>query len=147
MIGGKVLLARPNSFIVKHMKRLVEESGNTPLPISSIREVGGVQESELKAIVISTSVSSVVEESCFDVFEFVKKKFPSTPIFLASLTEVDSVRRAFSQNDQTSSLVLQSVIEADGSFRKESVVVIRKADLIDSELFQKTLSVINKKVG
>ena len=147
MKTGKILLARPNSFIVKHMKRLIEESGNIPVPITKTTELEGVNESELNAIVISTSVSSVVEEGYFEVFQIVKEKFPHVPVFLASLTEVNSVKRAFSQNAKTKGLTLQSVNEADNSPSKESVVVIRKGDLIDQDLFQKTLNVMSKKVA
>ncbi len=147
MKTGKILLARPNSFIVKHMRRLIEESGNTPLPITKTAELDGISASELRAIVISTSVSSVVEEGYFEVFEIVKERFPDIPVFLASLTEVDSVKRAFSQNARTKGLTLQSIGEADNSPSKESVVVIRKSDLIDQDLFRKALSVMSKKVA
>jgi len=147
MNKGKVLLARPNSFIIKHMKRLVEESGHLPIPVSKIEEIESVNSSELKAVVISTSVSSVVEETYFEVFNIIQDKFPQKPVFLASLTEVAAVKRAFIQNGQTKHLVLQSIDEAQKDPIENAILVIRKADLIDESQFSTTLQVLNRKIA
>lgn len=129
------------------MKRLVEDSGNIPLPLKSVQELQNISESDLKAIVISTSVSSVVSESYFDVLELVKNQFTDKPIFLATLTEVESVRRAFAQRSETSKLRLQSIDEACEEIDPQAIVVIKKSDLTDEPLYQKTLTVMKNRIA
>ena len=147
MSTGKILLARPNSFIVKHMKRLMEDSGNIPLPLKNIKELKSISNVDLKAIVISTSVSSVVAESYFDVLELVKDHYGDKPIFLATLTEVESVRRAFNQRAETSNIKLQSIEEACEEIDPHAIIVIKKSDLTDESLYQKTLTVMKKRLA
>lgn len=129
------------------MKRLVEDSGNIPLPLRSVNELQHISVVNLKAIVISTSVSSVVAESYFDVLKLAKEYFRDIPIFLATLTEVESVRRAFAQRTETSNIRLQSIEEASEDIDLNAIVVIKKSDLTDESLYQKTLTVMKNRVA
>jgi hypothetical protein len=77
----------------------------------------------------------------------VEVKFPGKPIFLASLTEVDAVKRAFKQREETLHLPIQSLEEAMKHAENGALVVIRKSDLTDPLQYRKTLEVFRKKVA
>ena len=88
---NKVLLARPNPFIVDEMKGFLENCGYEPVPIKDLNELGGFPEDEVAGAVVSTTVISSVHESAEGVVEALRQRFPSIPVTFASMLAEEDI--------------------------------------------------------
>lgn len=87
-----MLLARPSALIVNDMKRLVTKAGLEPQPLTSTDQFVKFDENDVGGIVISTALSSKVNEKYWEVIEKTRIHFPGKPIFLASFSTVEGTK-------------------------------------------------------
>jgi hypothetical protein len=75
------------------MKHLVNDLGCDPMPITSFQDIQKLPKDSIAAFVISTSVTSVVQESYMGVLHEVLTNYPDKPVFLAALGTIDHLKR------------------------------------------------------
>lgn len=88
----KVLLARPNDFIVDDMRAWISALGVEPVRLSTLAELALQPHEGLAGVIISAAVTSSVPASPGAVFEAVRKQFRSTPVMIAGMTSLGSAR-------------------------------------------------------
>lgn len=88
LIMSYFLLARPSALIVEKMKKLVESVGATPIPLKNLFSVNTYNPDEVEAIVVSTALSSPVEETFTQVIDHCWKSLGKKPTFLASYADL-----------------------------------------------------------
>lgn len=144
-----ILLARPNDFIITHMRGMIERLGSTPVSVKDLSEVDQFSGTEFDAVVISTSVGSIVKQSFQEVLSHIVVKFPDVPIFLATLTEVDIVKKWATKilRGIDVSRTFISVDEPHHSTIGNEILIIRKENLIGESQLSKTISVVTKKLA
>src|SRR5574341_1148497 len=81
----KVLLARPNDFLVIAMRSAVERAGFEPVALRSLEDCTAVGAGEVAGAVISTAVTSSVSESVGRVFTAIRSKYPRLPVAVATM--------------------------------------------------------------
>ncbi len=70
------------------MKKLVDAVGATPIPLKNLFAVNTYKPDEVEAIVVSTALSSPVEESFTQVIDHCWKSLGKKPTFLASYADL-----------------------------------------------------------
>jgi predicted RND superfamily exporter protein len=134
-------LARPNQIIVNYMRSLVLKTGCDPHPIQDLEEIYKIEESLIGAIVISTSVSSVVKQDYLEVLKEVLDKFPNKPVVLATLSSAESLEKVVSRSllDWGVHRKLSDTDSSQSLSAKLHIQVISKKDLTDESTFDKAL--------
>ncbi len=89
--SNKVILARPNPFIVDKMKGFLETCGYTPAPIKDIHEIEDIDPAEVVGAVVSTTVVSSVGESAVDVIAALRERFRGVPVLFASMVAEEAI--------------------------------------------------------
>ena len=84
----KVLLARPSSLIVANMQKLMTTLGLEPTRLQEASELQQHERADVACIVVSTALTSTVNESYCEMVMKVRKAFPSKPIFIASFADI-----------------------------------------------------------
>ncbi len=145
----KVLLARPNSFIVKEMKRLVSDCGYLATPLGDLDELSEHDASEVGGVVISTALVSSVTADYGEVARVTLEKFPGVPVMLATLASYESIRPAlelkFEQIGIDHELRSMSSAGASEQFSAaEEMLVIQKSDISDEHLYSSTRQTVNR---
>lgn len=133
----KVLLARPNVFIVKEMKNFITEAKYEPIPIANVSELDNYNPSEIGGIVISTAITSTVNEDYQDLVKIVKDKFPNTTVLLATLIDYDKISsivksRFKNINLDYNVLTIKEASEKKRIDNRREIVAIQKSDLTDN---------------
>jgi hypothetical protein len=133
----KVLLARPNVFIVKEMKNFITEANYEPIPIANVSELDNYNPSEIGGIVISTAITSTVNEDYQDLVKIVKDKFPNTTVLLATLIDYDKISsivksRFKNINLDYNVLTIKEASEKKRIDNRREIVAIQKSDLTDN---------------
>lgn len=144
----KVLLARPNIMIIDHVKKLIAAAESEPMMISEFEDIFELPKSEVGLIVISTTVSSFIKKEYTEVLEACMKTFPNARIFLATLSNIDSIKKIISKVlvDLDSSR-LQSLDEEIANPKDNSIVLFHKSDLTDEQRFGQVLSIFQRKLS
>ncbi len=126
---------------------MMNDNKLVPKPITDLSELEVIDGELLAAIVISTALSSKVKLSYCQVLEFVTRRFPRTPIFLASFTNFRRTQVVVNAKLKEAGIpfVLRSLTEAADQksvdWSKE-VVVITKEDLADDSIYPQTMLIV-----
>ena len=88
----RVLLARPNRTIVDDMEAFLEANGFTPVRLATLEEAAGQE--GVVGVVISTAIVSEVMASYAEVFDEVRRLYPSIRIAFATLLDLRRSTRA-----------------------------------------------------
>ena len=129
-----MLLARPSALIVNDMKRLVSKTGLEPQPLTSTDQFHDYDESDVGGIVISTALSSKVNEKYWEVIEKAVSYFPGKPIFLASFSTVESTKLTAGNRlkEHGISLELISIEEAQAnSLNSNQILILTQKEISD----------------
>ena len=139
-MNRKIILARPNQFIVKHMKHLVSDIGCDPMPLTSFQDINRVPNEIIAAFVISTSVTSVVQEGYIEVLHQVLTRYPDKPVFLAALGTIDHLKRVVDRklDEWNQNRALGGIDEVGG--KPTILLVIQKKDLVNAESYHKIVN-------
>jgi hypothetical protein len=140
-MNRKIVLARPNQIIVNYMRSLVLKTGCDPHPIQDLEEIYKIEESLIGAIVISTSVSSVVKQDYLEVLKEVLDKFPNKPVVLATLSSTTSLEKIVSRKLKEWGIV-RGIIGTDSNItlrNHQQIQVITKKDLSEKSTAEKAL--------
>lgn len=145
----KILLARPNTFIVNEMTKFINELDYIPVPIKNSSELNNYSSDEIGGIVISTAISSTVNEGYDEMLKLVNEKYASVPVVLVSLIALDKFEKAIQLklNKVGLSYRLHSVSNAMLSTRLESksdIVVIENDDLVNQSKYPTSRKVAQK---
>ncbi len=145
----RILLARPNSFIVKSMKKLIEDAGYIPTPLESLDQIAGYSASEIGGFVISTGVSSVVKASYSETIINAIATHPDRPILLASLIDPELVKSTVFRKFKDQSLERKMLSISEGSelnrlSAQDHILILEKKDIVDEEKFPNTLATVRK---
>lgn len=135
----KVLLARPNSAIVKDMRAALERNGFTPFSVETLEKIKTINRAGLKGVIISTSVVSTIKEPFYETFVVIRNRFPDIPVLFT--TQAESDRMAPLVQSALKTVAPETIVHNFspdllnpsmlGS--KESVVLISKNDLINPD--------------
>lgn len=147
MAAKKILLARPNSFIVTEMKKFISACNYTATPIADVSEFNNYNPSEIGGIVISTALNSSIKEEYAEVVKLASERFNGIPILLASLIDFDRVNASVNYNLGKSDLqydLLSISTAAEKTFvnSKSDLIVIEKDDLVNADKYDTTLKTI-----
>lgn len=88
----KALLARPHDFVVDDMRKWLTALGLEPVRLSTLADLEQHAPVDVRALVISTAVTSSVKASVADALAAVRRRFPITPLLLAGLASASSAR-------------------------------------------------------
>ncbi|MEW6430782.1 MAG: hypothetical protein AB1730_04675 [Myxococcota bacterium] len=88
----KALLARPHDFIVDDMRRWLAALGLQPVRLSTLADLEQHAPADVRALVISTAVTSSVKATVAEALAAVRRRFAGTPLLLAGLASVASAR-------------------------------------------------------
>ena len=149
MSKKRILLARPNSFIVKSMKQLIEDAGYVPTPLDSLDQISDYNSGEIGGFVISTGVSSVVKASYSEAIVKAMSTHPDRPIMLASLIDPELVKNTVLRKfkDQALERKMLSISEGSEVGRLEAqkhILILEKKDIVDENKFPGTLATVRK---
>lgn len=108
----KALLARPHDFVVQDMTSWLTELGVTPVRLTALADLDAHPAAEVKAVVISTAVSSPVKASFDEVLAHARRRFPSAALLFAGLSKVASVRVGVAAALAANGLLLAGIDEA-----------------------------------
>lgn len=152
MRPDKIILARPNSLIVNEIKRLISELSGKAVPLGDLKDIGKIDYQEVAGIVISTAVNSVVSDPYIEVLKQVVVGLPGKPVFLTTLMEADILKRSLSVELRRSTLSfnflsIEEAIAAKVLSPAKDVVIIRKKDLTDPDLFLRSKVAFQKATG
>ncbi|MDW3195080.1 MAG: hypothetical protein R8G66_22090 [Cytophagales bacterium] len=142
------LLARPSALIVEKMKKLVESTGATPVPLNQLHDASNYRSDEIEAIVVSTALSSPVQESYTSVIDYCWKTIGKKPTFLA--TYADLRRTKLIANSKFKSygldvtlLGLEEAMRMDEELDKDPVFIITHDEIADPTSFPAALTALN----
>lgn len=129
-----VILARPNLFIVKEMKKLISDCGYTAGQVSSIQDMKNFHASSVGGIVISTGLSSTVQENYMETLVEAKKNFPEAPILLASMIKFELSKTSIEIELKKSGshyklLSMKEAAKRTSINHKEEIVLLEKSEL------------------
>jgi hypothetical protein len=149
MSTKRILLARPNSFIVDEMKRLIADSGYTPTPINDLEELMQYDTAEIGGAVISTAFSSTVKEDYHEVVKAVIEKFTGIPVMLATLIDVEAIRKAIDLKFEAIGLDFEmhsmEMAGAKGMLTpRKDMIIIQKNDIADEAVYARTLKTVKQ---
>lgn len=88
----KVLLARPNDFLVNDMSVWLRSLGVEPVRLSKLSELAAHPVAEVAGLVLSSAVTSTIPESLGAAMAAVRKVFPHKPVLIAGLARLESAR-------------------------------------------------------
>ncbi|MFY0689550.1 MAG: hypothetical protein JXQ90_20435 [Cyclobacteriaceae bacterium] len=145
----KILLARPNKFIVDEMKGLLKDSNFLPVPISNLDEIHKFSKEEVGGVVVSTAVISSIKEDYEDVILDVTSAFPGIPVMLATLVEVELMKKSINIRLQKVGLDyhIRSITEVETKSSidpRHDLVIVHKDDIGNKEKYAHTLQVVKK---
>jgi len=129
-----MLLARPSALIVNDMKRLVTKAGLEPQPLTSTDQFVEFEENDVGGIVISTALSSKVNEKYWEVIEKTRNHFPGKPIFLASFSTVESTKLTAGNRlrEHGIDLELNSIEEAQrNTLTRKQILILTQKEISD----------------
>lgn len=144
---NKVLLARPSSFIVNDMKRLMTEMGYRPTPISRLSDVGKMPLKEILGAVVSNQLSSSIPEDYKEVILEIKRVNPSMPVLLASLVEFTGIEKGLRAKFEGTPFVFFAVHDVARKLvfnTSTDILVIHLSDITDEIRLKNTASVLNR---
>ena len=145
----KILLARPNGFMVNHMLTFIESVGCKPICLDDISDINNHDSDQLAAIVISTSVTSTVSQSFKEVLCYVAHNLPTVPIFLATLADIEVVKKCGSLvlNDSDILREFKSIDELSLNPRnKNEILIIKKENIVNEIQLKIAIDVVRKKL-
>jgi len=90
-LKNKVVLARPNPFIVDEMKGFLVNCGYEPVPIKDLKDLLNIDAAEVAGAVVSNTVVSSVGEKTEEVIAALRQKFPEVPVAIASMVAEDAI--------------------------------------------------------
>ena len=129
-LKNKILLARPNAIIIKHMQALITDAKCTSIKLNNLDELAQIDQSTVKAIVISTAVVSTINETYLEAMKRVCAEFRETPpLILATLTDTSNIIKVVKQSFGET-LHLNTLDDHEMS-KKNMAIVIHKSDLMD----------------
>jgi len=129
-----MLLARPSALILNDMKRLVKNVGLEPQPLTSTDQFHEYDDSDVGGIVISTALSSKVNEKYWEVIKKALAYFPGKPIFLASFSTVESTKLTAGNRlkEHDIDLELKSIEDVRQSTLAEGeIMILTKKEIAD----------------
>ncbi|MDP2270112.1 MAG: hypothetical protein Q8N23_09895 [Archangium sp.] len=88
----KVLLARPNDFLVYDMSAWLRSLGLEPVRLSKLSELTAHPVTEIAGLVLSSAVTSAIPESLGAAMGAVRKVFPRKPVLISGLARLESAR-------------------------------------------------------
>ena len=91
---NRVLVARPNDFIVNFTTESLVRAGFEPVVSHSAEEFAEHLKQPLTGVVISTAVSSQVALSLGQVFQAVRKKHPTVPVAVTTMSTLATAETA-----------------------------------------------------
>lgn len=147
-MNRKIILARPNQFIVEHMKHLVNDLGCDPMPITSFQDIQKLPKESIAAFVISTSVTSVVRKGYLDVLQEILTNYPDKPIFLATLGTIDQLKRVVDRKLEAWNINREMVgIDSISGSNHNVLLAIQKKDLVNEVSYQKVVNYVSNQIN
>ena len=149
MTPKRIILARPNSFIINDMKHLLSDGYYIPTPIDHLSKLNQYSVSEISGVVISTAINSTIEEGYDMTVKEVINKYKTVPILLASLISLDKIRKTIKLKFDKIGLDFD-LLSIEDAMKKSSIdpskeiIVIEKQDIAYEYAFPKTLSIIKR---
>lgn len=143
----KVLLARPSSFIVTDMKRLMTDMGFQPNPITKLADVQNLPLQEFAGAVVSIQINSTIPEDYKQVIVEIKRVHPTMPILLASLVEFQDIAKGVKAKFEGTAFQFYGMQEATRKMTfdpKNDIIAIQKADITDETRYKNTISVLRR---
>jgi len=123
-----VLLARPHPMIVRHMKPFLENLGFQGRPVQNLQGLKGT--GSVSGIVISTSISSTVDEDPAQALDLIREKYPHAPIMVATLIpDLKHVQQAFKRSRAAEPMQFVEAARHSGPTGANTVIVVHKDEL------------------
>lgn len=143
------LLARPSALIVEKMKKLVESVGATPIPLKNLFAVNTYKPEDVEAIVVSTALSSPVEETFTQVIQHCWKSLGKKPTFLASYADLRRTKviacAKFKECGMDVELVgLSEVINLEEENLHNPIFIITHDEIANPESFSTSLMAVKR---
>ena len=143
--SNKVILARPNPFIVEKMRGLLEMCGYTPAPIKDIHELEDMDPAEVVGAVVSTTVVSSVGESAVDVIAALRERFKGVPVLFASMVAEEAIEETLKRKLLKKVSDAPNVLSVKKGYMDQSLgsadtfLVVSEGDLEDQSFVAKVL--------
>ncbi|MGL1887667.1 MAG: hypothetical protein OCD76_14215 [Reichenbachiella sp.] len=143
----KVLLARPNPFIVNEMQGFIKDCEFDPTPLHDLEQLSNYDRNEVAGIVISTAVNSTVKENFTETLKEVIDTYPALPIVIATLMPTDKIKKTtdfFLQNNSFNHELhsVQEVLTKNKLEPKNTMLILEKSMLIDQSHYSHSKEII-----
>ncbi len=141
---NKVILARPNPFIVDQMKDFLQMCGYSPSPIKDLHDIENMPSEGVVGAVVSTTVVSSVGESAEDVIAALRKHFGNIPVIFASMvpeeTIEETLKRKLSKVSDNPHVISVKKGFLDHSLGEaDTFLVVSQADFEDQQFAAKVV--------
>ena len=152
MNSKNVILARPNTFILKSMKQLLKDCNCIPTPINRLSMLNEFNSNQVSGVVVSTAVISSVGEDLEVVIKAVAERYTGVPILMASMIGLDKIKDVIDLKLKKMDLDF-TLISAKDAYEsgpvnpKNQIIVLEKKDISDEEKYPITLNKIRKYFG
>jgi hypothetical protein len=135
---NKVILARPNPFIVDKMKGFLVNCGYTPTPLKDLHDIDNMASDGVVGAVVSTTVVSSVDESAEDVVIALRKHFGPIPVMFASMVPEEAIKETLKRklkkvSDNPRVLSVKKAYMDHSLGDADTFLVVAQADLEDQK--------------
>lgn len=143
---NKVILARPHSFIVNDMSKLMNDLDFVTQKLSTPMEFDSLNESEISGVVVSTAVSSDVKVDYEEIVRIAKNVFPKVPIMFATIIPIAQAKSGATLRFKKAviDLEIKSLDEALENKLNPSneILLIGKEDITDEKRYELTKEIV-----
>jgi hypothetical protein len=148
-MSKEILIARPNAFIVKNMKGILDDCGKNPIVLADIEEMEKHKDANLCGVVISTAVTSSIAGSFEEVLSKVLTHFRDIPILLPTMLDLEKAKSSIYLTLSRIGVSHELVSVEEASKRAvinsaNTMIILKKEDMTESEIYGQSISVIKK---